>query len=282
MSHEYDMHGAMDFGFWQMWDPLQMLIAFTMVFLYMKWLKREGQQPVKTYQKVMFFSGVFIYLIAAGGPINFYGHHFLLSAHMFQQALMYYVVPPLLIFGTPKYVFQGWVKYKWGRRLLETHLIIYLLAFDVLFSLYHLPVIFNVVMTNYVIMVVTHLFLFLLAIQMWWPIISPLPEIGQTTELKKMAFIILGAVLLTPSCALIIFASQPLYAPYMGAPQLFELLPPLDDQQFAGVLMKLVQELSQGSIIGYLFFRWYRKEKGVDPIELQPSILVQHGREIRE
>lgn len=282
MQHEHHMQGVMDFGFWQMWDPLQILITLTMIFFYIKWLKRDGEQPVKAYQKILYFSGVFIYLIAAGGPINFFGHHFLLSAHMLQQALLYYIVPPLLILGIPKYVFQGWVKYKWGRRLLETHLIIYLLAFDILFSLYHLPVVFDVVMANYVIMVSTHLFLFILAIQMWWPIISPLPEIGQITELKKMGFIILGAVLLTPSCGLIIFASKPLYAPYMGAPQIFDILPALDDQQLAGVLMKLVQEISQGSAIAYLFFRWYRKENKVDSIDVQPSVMVHHGKEIRE
>lgn len=283
MTHEHhQMHTSLDFGFLDMWDPLQIVISLAMIFVYIKWLKQDGFESVATYQKALFFSGVIIYLVAAGGPINFYGHHFLLSAHMLQQSLLYYVVPPLLIFGTPKYVFQQWMTMKWGKKFLETHLVISVLAFDILFSFYHIPMIFNVVMSNYVIMVTTHLILFLFSIQMWWPIISPLPEIDQTSELKKMAYIILGAVLITPACALIIFADTQVYAPYIGVPQIFELLSPLDDQQFGGILMKLIQELSFGSILAYLFYRWYKKENRVDSIDLHQPALVHHGNESKD
>ncbi len=272
MSHDHHMQGAVDIGFWQLWDPLQMIIAMAMVILYIRLISgiKYELKTVRLSQKAMFLMGAAIYLLAAGGPLNYYGHHYLLSAHMLQQSLLYYVVPPLMIFGTPKFVFEALIKNKFAKKLLETHLLISLLAFDILFSFYHLPMVFDVVMSNYVIMVITHLVLFGFAIQMWWPIISPLPEIDQTSELRKMAFIILGAVLLTPACALIIFASKPVYAPYMGVPQLLEILTPMDDQQLGGILMKLVQELSFGSILAYLFFRWYRRENSMDNLDMNP------------
>lgn len=273
MSHDHHMHSAGGgMGFWQLWDPLQILISLAMVFLYYRIIKNtnDQNQAVPSSKKALFLTGAVIYLLAAGGPLNYYGHHYLLSAHMLQQSLLYYVVPPLMIFGTPKFVFQALIKHKVAKKLLETHLLISLLAFDILFSLYHLPMVFDVVMSNYVIMTITHLILFVFAIQMWWPIISPLPEIDQTSELRKMAFIILGAVLLTPACALIIFASKPVYAPYMGVPQLVEILTPMDDQQLGGILMKLVQELSFGSILAYLFFRWYKRENSTESLDMNP------------
>lgn len=288
MSHDHHMHSVADIGFWQLWDPVQFIISLAMVFVYFRLIKKTNVEAasVRSTQKAMFLAGVVIYFLSAGGPLNYYGHHYLLSAHMLQQSLIFYVVPPLMIFGTPKFVFQALIKNRVAKRLLETHLLISLLAFDVLFSLYHLPQVFDVVMSNYVIMVITHLVLFGFAIQMWWPIISPLPEIDQTSELRKMAFIILGAVLLTPACALIIFASQPVYAPYMGAPQLFEILTPMDDQQLGGILMKLVQELSFGSVIAYLFFRWYKKENSMDKLDMNPVhqnlAMVDAGKDTRE
>lgn len=273
----------MNFGFWQMWDPFQIFITAVMIYFYLRFLKQaDPQDHVPLSKQMLFFSGAMIYLVAAGGPINFYGHHFLLSAHMLQQALMYYVVPPLLILGTPKYVFEAWINHKWMKRLLDTHLIIYLLAFDLLFSMYHLPMFFNFIMSNYVVMVITHLFLFVLAIQMWWPILNPLPEIGQVSEIKRMACIILGAVLLTPACALVIFASEIIYAPYIGAPQIFEILTPLYDQQLSGIVMKFVQEISFGSTLGYIFFRWYRNENKVDPLKREASVLAHGRKEITE
>ncbi|RKD21786.1 hypothetical protein BEP19_14285 [Ammoniphilus oxalaticus] len=276
------VQAIMNFGFWQMWDPFQFFLTAVMIYFYVRFLKQEDPlDPVPLTKKLLFFSGCFIYLIAAGGPINFYGHHFLLSAHMFQQALMYYVVPPLLILGTPKYVFEAWINNKWMKKLLETHLIIYLLAFDLLFSMYHLPMFFDFIMSKYVVMVIAHLFLFVLAIQMWWPILNPLPEVASVSEIKRMACIILGAVLLTPACALVIFADHIIYAQYIGAPQIFEILTPIYDQQLSGIVMKFVQEISFGSTLAYIFFRWYRKENTVDPLERDSSILI-HQKEITE
>lgn len=281
-SHQHAQN-VMNFGFWQMWDPFQIFLVTVLIILYVKCLKQEDPlDPVPFRKKFLFFLGVFIYLIAAGGPINFYGHHFLLSAHMLQQALMYYVAPPLLILGTPKYVFEAWMKHKVMKKLLETHLLIYLLAFDLLFSMYHLPFFFNMIMSNYVVMVITHLFLFVLAVQMWWPILNPLPKVGQISELKRIACILMGAVLLTPACALVIFADDILYSPYVGAPQVFEILTPLYDQQLSGIIMKLVQEVSFGSALGYIFFRWHRRENKIDPLQSDAAVVVGHRKEVTE
>jgi putative membrane protein len=96
---------------------------------------------------------------------------------------------------------------------------------------------------------------------MWWPIFCPLPEWNKLGELFKIGLIFGNGLLLTPVCALIIFANKTLYTSYMGVPQLFAILPPLDDQQLGGVIMKGVQELTYITVIGIIFFQWARKEK---------------------
>ncbi|MEW9669324.1 cytochrome c oxidase assembly protein [Ammoniphilus sp. 3BR4] len=273
MTHGHQHHGMDPVGLFAMWNPWQLLLALAIGFLYF-YLIGPGRQrfehvtPVKGRHITLFISGLVLYFIAAGSPLNYYGHHYLFSAHMLQQALMYYMVPPLLILGLPRYLLEAFYSVKPVRKLLETHMLLTIFAFNFLFSIYHLPLIFDAVMKSELLMTISHLILFLSAFQMWWPIINPLPEIKQMSELRKMAYIICGAVLITPACALIIFADSIVYEVYRGVPQLFEWLPPLDDQQLGGILMKLVQEIAFGSVLAYIFFRWFRQENPKDAIDM--------------
>jgi len=105
------------------------------------------------------------------------------------------------------------------------------------------------------------------AFMLWFPVFCPLPEYNRMSELKRMAYIFLNGVLLTPACALIIFAKAPMYAMYAAVPESLLLLPMLDDQQLGGVIMKIVQEIVYGIALGYTFFRWYRRERKRDEEE---------------
>ncbi|MDQ1911515.1 cytochrome c oxidase assembly protein [Paenibacillus sp. GD4] len=35
----------------------------------------------------------------------------------------------------------------------------------------------------------------------------------------------------------------------------------MNDQSFGGVIMKIVQEIVYGWALGYIFYRWYRRER---------------------
>ncbi|RXT05658.1 cytochrome c oxidase assembly protein [Ammoniphilus sp. CFH 90114] len=283
MSHGH--HVVESSGLFTMWNPWQLLLTLALGFTYFYLIgpgrhRFENVSPIKPRHIFLFITGLVTYYMAAGSPMNYYGHHYLFSAHMLQQSLLYFVVPPLLILGLPKYLLQALFSIKFARRMLETHMLVTIFAFNFMFSMYHLPLIFNTVMESEFLMALSHMVLFIAAFQMWWPIISPLPEVKHTTELRKMAYIISGAVLLTPACALIIFADSIVYQTYVGAPEVFWWLPPMDDQQLGGVLMKLVQELAFGSALAFIFFRWFRKENPKDSIDMyypQPAVDTPQG-----
>jgi putative membrane protein len=55
----------------------------------------------------------------------------------------------------------------------------------------------------------------------------------------------------------------------ISGPEMFNGLPLMEDQQLGGVLMKIIQELVLGVVLGYIFFTWYRKENGVEE-EIDP------------
>jgi len=102
--------------------------------------------------------------------------------------------------------------------------------------------------------------LFVLALIMWWPVVSPAESKRTMKPLYKIAYICVMGILITPVCALIIFSKDLLYTSYMQAPQLFGI-GSLDDQQAGGALMKFIQEIIYGTVIGFIFFACSKDQK---------------------
>ena len=78
---------------------------------------------------------------------------------------------------------------------------------------------------------------------------------------KRLGYIFAGGALLTPACALIIFSDTPMFALYKEGSTLAPILPPLQDQQLGGVLMKIIQEIAYGIALGYNFYLWVAQER---------------------
>jgi putative membrane protein len=270
MSHDH--HVLEQPGFVQLWNPELMVLTLLLVALYFlivgPWRHKFSQsEPAHKGQKMLFVTGLCIFYVAEGSPLHYYGHHYLFSAHMLQMAFIYFVMPPLLLLGTPEWIFRK----LFLQRVLAKKLFLFLtlplvsiFLFNMLFSLYHLPVVFDAVMANVVFHTVFHIALLFGAFIMWWPLTNVLPEHQRLKPLWRIAYIFGSGLLLTPVCVLVIFASQPMYTMYMHAPQLFDILPTLDDQQLGGVIMKVVQEISFITTITIIFFRWARAEREKD------------------
>jgi putative membrane protein len=269
MSHD---HGIQHFGFNQLWNPEMMILTILLAVLYFLFVGRfryrfVDSKPVSERQKILFLAGLGVFYIAMGSPLNFIGHHYLFSAHMLQMALMYLVMPPLLLLGTPEWVFRKLFLQRTLYKkmfLFLTHPLVSIVLFNMLFSLYHLPTIFDALMANHALHTLFHTVLTFGAFLMWWPLTNLLPEYQRMSSLWRIAYIFGSGLLLTPVCALVIFASQPMYSTYMNAPQLLAMLPTLDDQQLGGVIMKAVQEISFITAMAFIFFNWARKEKEKD------------------
>lgn len=279
------------FGFRATWNPelifLTLLIGFT-YFSLIGPLRHTfaHSTPVLLRQKWMFALGLLLFYFGMGSPLNVAGH-FLFSAHMLQQSLLYLVMPLLLLAGTPGWLLSPLLERKWSRALIRlfSHPIPAVLLFNALFSFYHMPVILDMAMNSLAMHNLIHLLLLLTSLLMWTPVIAPLPQIHRLTELQKLAYIFANGVLITPACALIIFSATPLYetyvngptmlcAPFFSAPidkSMFAVsLEALDDQRLGGIIMKLMQELTYGSVLAYIFTAWYRKERDQPDDQLLP------------
>lgn len=267
-------------SFVQLWSPDIMLITILLAALYLAIIGPyrkhfANSAPLPKYKKISFLAGLFMFYAALGSPIAYYGHHFLFSVHMAQQCLLFIFMVPLMIIGTPAWLVQPLFNQKILGAVLTklTNPFFGILLFNMLFSLYHVPDIFDAFHAMPKWNIAFHVLLTLLAFQMWWPILTPIQSQQRLSELRKMAYIFINGLLLTPACALITFAGTPLFETYINAPQLFEYHNVLEDQVLGGVLMKLMQEASYGSILAYTFFRWYRRERAKDAsLDVRPDM----------
>ncbi|MEB3102299.1 cytochrome c oxidase assembly factor CtaG [Ferviditalea candida] len=299
------MFGLEYFSFRVIWSPfflsVVLIIALVYLLLVGPWRHRfEGSTKVSSGKKAWFLAGLLIYYMTQGGPMNLLGH-LIFSVHMLNMALVYLVVPLFILLGIPGWLLRPALRIQWAKSLLYslTNPIITVLLFNALFSFYHWPSVLDFVMTHFIIHRLFDAIMLIAAFMMWWPIVTPLPETERLSDLQKMGYVFANGVLLTPACGLITFADHTLYSTFSdpnvwatamgycvpdgtpaellsqfsGGPKFFFILSALEDQQLGGVLMKLTQEAVYGTVLAYIFFKWYRKENPkrneIDPIDEQ-------------
>lgn len=283
------------FGFRALWSPyffiVLLLILTGYFFITIKIRRRfKTSQPLTKTQGMLFTVGVILLYIIKGSPIDLMGH-IMFYVHMIQMAILYLIIPQLFIAGIPEWIWRNIIQLPGLKQIfhLFTKPLIALVLFNGLFSFYHIPLIFDVVKTDMWLHATYTSLLFILAITMWWPIFNSLKEYQSLSGIKKVGYIFANGVLLTPACALIIFADTPMYHTFsdpgswakalelcvpmgtlsgidLSGPEMFNSMSLIHDQQLGGVVMKIIQEIVYGVVLGRIFFEWYRKEQEIDEI----------------
>ena len=281
------------FGFQALWSPyfFCIIIVIALVYAYFTGkgrLRFAKSEPLQTRQAVLFYSALLVIYIIKGSPLDVMAH-ISFTMHMVQMALLLLLVPILVIKGIPAWC---WQRLMTARRIAPlwhvlTQPVVALLTFTLLFSFYHVPVILDAVKLNELLHALYTAVLFMSAICMYWTTVNEVDGARQLKGLHKVAMIIGNAVLITPACALIIFANEPMYATYMSGerwlqsmalcvptsmlpilassgitgPELFMSMSTLEDQQLGGIVMKIIQEIIFGVLLYTVFRAWYNAEQ---------------------
>ncbi len=284
------------FGFRALWSPYYLVFVLALAVSYYLLTgplrHKFGKNPKPTIaQQIMFYVGLALLYIIKGSPLDLVGH-IMFTAHMAQMALYYLVFPILIIKGIPTWMWEKVLYIPILRPVLKLLLkpLIALLLFNGLFSLYHIPTVFDFTKTSPIAHAVITTIILFTAFCVWLPIFAPLEELDGLSPLLKIGYIFANGVLITPACGLIIFAGEPLYSTYsdpgawtaalslcvpndvlnnmsLGGPQLFSPITTIHDQQLGGIVMKITQEIVYGVILAIIFFSWFRQENtSVDPL----------------
>jgi len=302
------MLGLQYFSFEAVWSPMFLfaIIAIVIGYLYVVGPWREKhfptEPPVTLGKKLLFITAAAIFYVAYEGPLSLLGH-ILFSFHMTNMALLYLIAPPLVLASVPGFVWKkAFSASFWSKLKFLMHPIVTLILFNMMFSIYHIPVVHDYIMTNFAVHRLYYVLLLIAAFMMWWHVITPIKGAARLSHVMRMAYIFSNGVLLTPACALIIFSSAPLYAIYndpqvwvkamgycvpdtsnlladFGGPQFFNSFTVLEDQQAGGIIMKLIQEAAYGVLLALVFREWFtreHKQKDTDEKLLRDALAIKH------
>jgi putative membrane protein len=208
-------------------------------------------------RQVAFFSGLLVIFASLNGPLHDLSDTYLFSAHMVQHLLLSLAVPPLLLVGTPGWLLRPLIEKRIIGAIVRaiTRPIRCFIIFNVVITLWHLPPIYNTAMAYHPVHIVQHLTLMAASVLMWWPFLSPLPELPRLAYPGQMLYCFLMVIPMSIVAIYIAMADHVLYPAYAIAPRVWDITP-LSDQQIGGLIMWVPGGLLFYVVMTFVFFKW--------------------------
>lgn len=255
-------------SFVDLWHPGVLSLALLLITAYLFTVgplrrRLELGPPLPLRMQAAGVAGLALIYVAEGTPLHILSEQYLFSAHMVQHLLLTMVMAPLVLLGTPDWLVRLPLRLRpvtVAARWL-TRPVLALVLFNLVYSIWHLPVLYNTALVYHWFHMVQHALLVPAALLMWWPLLSPAPELPRLPEPAQLLYIFLVGVSQMAAFGAVTFAEHVLYGEYAQAPRVWGLSAAAD-QQLAGAIMKVggMSVLLIG--LGVIFFPWaYREER---------------------
>ena len=212
-----------------------------------------------TSQRACFFGALALIFLSLNGWLHDLSDYYLFSAHMVQHLLLTLVAPPLLIMGTPGWMLRpalAWPVVGTLARWVTTAPRCFVI-FNVVLAVWHLPPVYGLAMLYHNVHIVLHLCFMVAAVLMWWPILSPLPELPRISYPAQMLYLFLLSIPMSLIAICIGYADSVLYPAYAAVPRVWGITP-MQDQLIGALIMWIPGGLFFFAIISVVFFRWQR------------------------
>ncbi len=234
--------------------------------------EHPGEDPSWRRRATLFSLGVFVLWVGASWPIHDLAERYLYSFHMVQHMLLTLVAPPLLIAGMPPWLLRGFLR---PRPVLVvfrffTRPLVALILFNSVLLFTHWPTIVDASVGSEGLHFALHVLLVAAALCMWWPVMSPLPELPPLSLPGQMLYLFLQSLVPTIPASFLTFGSTILYPVYATFPRLWGVSAH-SDQLVAGLIMKIGGSAILWGFIATIFFRWHDAEErtGWDALQLR-------------
>jgi putative membrane protein len=215
-----------------------------------------GNPPISARQKRFFWAGVLLLWFASDWPMHDIGENYLFSVHMVQHMLLSYAMPPLFLFAIPEWlarlvIGQG----RFGRAVSRmSKPLLAGLLFNLFIALSHWSGVMNIAVVDGPLHYSLHLVLVVLSLMMWMPVCGPLPEL-RMQPLLQCVYLFLMSIMPTIPAAWLTFADGAVYDVY-NRPYRMWGISVAQDQQAAGLIMKLAGGGFLWVLITIIFFKW--------------------------
>ncbi len=225
----------------------------------------EGTPAVTRLQKWCFAAGVALLWLSADWPMHDIAEEHLYFVHMLQHLIISFIVPPLLLLAMPAWLARLLVLddglAQRALRVLARPLVAGVI-FNALQVLAHWGAVVELSVESGGFHFGLHLAVFFSALLMWFPVLGPLPEM-QMSEPGKMIYLFLMSIVPTVPAGWLTFAEGVVYPSYDTDTPLWGISP-VDDQQAAGAVMKILGGFYLWALIAIRFFRYASDQRSVD------------------
>jgi putative membrane protein len=218
------------------------------------------------------------------GPVDEWAERRCFTMHMLQHFNQTFVIPPLMLLAVPASMLRPWVLSKRVLPLAKffTNPLIAFLTFTTVFVIAHDPPVFNLMCRDENVHIVIHLAFMVCGVIMWWPILSPLPELPRLSYPMQILYLFLLMIPMTAVAAPITLAYSVVYPWYLEGPHPWGLTA-MDDQILGGLLMWIGQGTYLMFVFTAVFAQWARREDDSDMPRIldeppAPKIRVIAGR----
>jgi putative membrane protein len=213
-------------------------------------------------KKTLFLTGMGVLWLGADWPVHDLAEGYLYLMHMTQHLLFTLIAAPLLIAGMPAWMLRALLAPPPIRRVFRffTRPLVALIVFNGVLLFTHWPAVVEASVGSEGIHLALHVLIVASALVMWWPVMSPLPEMPSLSPPGQMIYLFLQSLAPTIPASFLTFGHSALYPVYAGFPRIWGISA-LNDQLIAGLIMKLAGGLLLWGVIATIFFRWYEQEQ---------------------
>ncbi len=235
--------------------------------------RERGEEDPEWRRRATFFSfGVLVLWVGADWPIHDLAERYLYSVHMVQHLLFSLVAPPLLLAGMPPWLLRLMLRPRPVHRAFRffTRPLVALILFNGVLLFTHWPAVVDVSVRSEGLHFGLHVVLVFSALAMWWPVMSPMPEMPPLSPPGQMLYLFLQSLAPTIPASFLTLGSTLLYPVYGTFPRIWGISAH-SDQLVAGLIMKLAGGAILWGFITVIFFRWHDRERetGWDPLQLR-------------
>jgi putative membrane protein len=218
-----------------------------------------GARPTPA-QGAAFGHALLLLFVTLNGPLHDLSDFYLFSAHMVQHLILTLVIPPLLIVGTPGAMLRPLLRHRGVAALARrvTTVGACFALFNLVLAAWHLPPLYNLALAHHPIHILQHLTFLAASVLMWWPLLSPLPELPRASYPAQMLYCFLMVIPMSIVSIYIAMADTLLYPAYATAPRLWGISP-MEDQQYGGLIMWIPGGVFFYAVMTVVFFKWARR-----------------------
>jgi putative membrane protein len=218
----------------------------------------RGHGPAITgRQKGWFALGVVILWLASDWPLHDVAEQYLYSFHMIQHFVLTLVMPPVFWLATPAWLARLVVspgRRGWGAISRLANPVVASIIFNGMVIATHWTVVVNTSVQVAPVHYLVHLTIVAGAFLMWIPVVGPWPELRLTAP-GKCVYLFVQSIIPTVPGAWLTMADGAVYWVYDHGPRLWGITV-TEDQQYAGLFMKVAGGAYLWAIIVAIFFKW--------------------------